>query len=60
MDKILRFGTLHPQKGIYDNTDWKPVYSEYGIVQTLTAAMGMGGGYVPYVVVKNGRVKESR
>ena len=55
-DKIVRYGTLHPQKEMLENTDWKPVYGVSGIIQTLPAAMGMGGGYVPFVVIrrKNG------
>ena len=50
-DKIVRYGTLHPQKEMLENTDWKPVFGVTGIIQTLTTAMGMGGGYVPFVIV---------
>lgn len=44
MNKIVEYGSLYDQ-----HSRWG-VYNPIGIAPTLTAAMGMGGGYIPCVV----------
>lgn len=44
MNEIKEFGSLYGQ-----HSRWG-VYDKEGIAPTLTAAMGMGGGYIPCIV----------
>ena len=44
--KIIRLGNL------YDQHDRWGVIHIKGLVSTLTASMGLGGGHVPMIVVK--------
>ena len=44
MNKIIEYGSLYGQ-----HSRWG-VYNSEGIAPTLTAAMGLGGGFVPMIV----------
>ena len=45
MNKIIEYGSLYGQ-----HSRWG-VYNAKGIAPTLTAAMGLGGGHTPSVLV---------
>lgn len=53
MQKVIKLGNLI-QSSVYYNLR-HAIYWPRGCAPTLTAAMGMGGGFVPlFVVIENG------
>ena len=51
--KIVKIGNLNPN---YDKA--RKVIMPQGICDCLCAAMGMGGGYVPFILIDYGNSKD--
>ena len=53
--KIVKIGNLNPN---YDKA--RKVIMPQGICDCLCAAMGMGGGYVPFILIDYGNSKDRK
>ena len=53
--KIIKIGNLNPN---YDKA--RKVIMPQGICDCLCAAMGMGGGYVPFILIGYGNSKDRK